>query len=38
MLATNQQMYLEVLSLSKAQSGDGEVDWAKVFEDASTYR
>mmetsp|Transcript_394 Transcript_394/g.567 ORF Transcript_394/g.567 Transcript_394/m.567 type:complete len:143 (-) Transcript_394:494-922(-) len=37
MLATNQQMYQEVLSMSKAQSGDS-IDWAKVFEDKSVYR
>ena len=37
MLATNQQMYDEVLSLSAAQQEDG-VNWASVFEDQSLYR
>lgn len=37
MLATNQQMYDEVLSLSAAQQADG-VNWARVFEDRSLYR
>ena len=37
MLATNQQMYDEVLSLSAAQQADG-INWARVFEDQSLYR
>ena len=37
MLATNQQMYDEVLSLSQAQTEDG-INWATVFEDASIYK
>jgi len=37
MLATNQQMYQEVLSLHQAQSDIG-IDWAKVFEDNSLYK
>lgn len=37
MLATNQQIYQEVLSLSQAQQEDG-VDWSKVFEDSSLFK
>ena len=37
MLATNQQMYDEVLSLSQAQTEDG-INWATVFEDSSIYK
>ena len=37
MLATNQQMYDEVLSLSQAQTEDG-INWSTVFEDSSIYK
>ena len=37
MLATNHQMYQEVLSLSSAQQDDG-INWVKVFEDPSLYK
>ena len=37
MLATNQQMYEEVLSLSKAKNEEG-INWASVFEDESLYK
>ena len=37
MLATNQQIYREVLSLSQAQKADG-VDWSKVFADTSLFK
>lgn len=37
MLATNQQMYQEVLSLSQAESDEG-INWASVFEDASLFK
>ena len=37
MLATNQQIYQEVLSLSQAQKADG-VDWSKVFADTSLFK
>ena len=38
MLATNQKMYQEVLSLDQQKKADGSVDWAKVFEDSSLYK
>jgi len=38
MLATNDQMYQEVLSLSTAKQADGSINWAKVFEDPSLYK
>ena len=38
MLATNQKMYQEVLSLDQQKKPDGSVDWAKVFEDSSLYK
>ena len=31
-------MYNEVLSLSKAQQEDGQIDWAKVFLDDNMYK
>lgn len=37
MLATNQNMYDEVLSLKKAKQDDG-IDWTSVFEDESLYK
>ena len=37
MLATNQTIYQEVLSLNEAQK-DGAIDWACVFEDSSLYK
>ena len=38
MLATNHQMYQEVLSLNQAQESSGMISWEKVFEDASLYK
>ena len=38
MLATNDQMYQEVLSLSTAKQADGSINWAVVFEDPSLYK
>lgn len=38
MLATNDQMYQEVLSLSTAKQADGSINWASVFEDTSLYK
>lgn len=38
MLATNQKMYHEVLSLSQGQDSATNLDWAKVFEDSSLYK
>ena len=38
MLATNDQMYQEVLSLSTAKQADDSINWAAVFEDRSLYK
>ena len=38
MLATNDQMYQEVLSLSTAKQADDSINWAAVFEDPSLYK
>jgi hypothetical protein len=38
MLATNQKIYDEVISIEKAVSDSGEIDWKVFFDGDSVYR
>ena len=38
MLATNQELYQQVLSMSEAKNENGEISWQKFFEGSSMYK
>ena len=37
MLATNEQRYMEVISMSSVTDEDGEVDWSKFFQSENAF-
>lgn len=38
MLATNENIYREVLSLESAKDSSGKIEWTSFFENASVYK